>query len=368
MREPRYGFKDMAFAWVKYPFVTNAERKMAEEEGRWDDSCPVWVACGLMLPCGWLFRGREWPSFRKGDRRRDWEREKVFEACPARNQTKYPQTRISPCTLKPRADDDNISVLSLDQPTGLQASRLNRLPLEIRQEIYGYVLGREENCLVMLPFKVRATAEKASSAGYIDVMDAAVNQGLVIRDDVFFWPQRTALLRSCRQIYAEAVDLLYSGNTFVIKHPRVFLAFAVPPQRLNSIRNLRIALKPPQYSSVETVCWMFHEWSRFWDIIVKMKRLKKLHVSIDYVLHDPALLNFPLDDERHCQSILHPMLSLSGLSDFKLDLRLLQAYNGMREEEVSLTRETKALVERIGEAAKRPRRDHKPSIDSEQAV
>ncbi|KAL8941247.1 MAG: hypothetical protein Q9216_002350 [Gyalolechia sp. 2 TL-2023] len=239
MREPHYGCKNMAFSAVKWPFRENATKKLRADKDRWADSYPIWTPCCLILPFGWLFRGRQWPNREKDCRRRTRPTE-PRAGPPSREQTKYPETRISPCSLRPRKDDDNISSLELYQTNALAASLLKRLPLEVRQEIYGYVLGRHKNCLVLLPFKIRAIPETNYTGS--NVLAASRNQGFLSARGHLIWPRRPALLRTCRQIYTEAVGLLYAGNTFVIKHPEILFHFskAIPPQRLNSLRSLRL--------------------------------------------------------------------------------------------------------------------------------
>lgn len=346
----------MAFGCVKWPFLENAERKISSEGGaRWDDSYPIWIPCCLMIPFGWLFRGRVWPSCGKGTRQRDYEQQKLFQTCRATEQTKYPQTRTSPCSLRSRKEyEDNISNLSLDQSTGFRESGLNGLPLEIRQEIYGYVLGREENCLALLPFKLRAVPAQHPIAVCGDVVDASRNQSRITRDDPLFWPQRTALLRTCRRIYSEAIGLLYAQNTFLIKDPRILLTFAkcIPQPRLNSITKLVISYKPPHYGSSEFRS-SFH---LLWDIVVRMQRLRTLHVYIDYKISNSTISPFA-ESHGYWQTILPPMLELSGLTDFELDLRVLIAGSYLPPQNaLPLTQDTKALIQRIEEAARRPRK------------
>ncbi|KAL8640446.1 MAG: hypothetical protein Q9228_002636 [Teloschistes exilis] len=332
----------MSFACIKPPFLANAEREISADDERWDDSYPIWVPCCLMIPFGWLFRGRRWPDCRKSYRRRDWEHQKWMESCEAREQTKWPETRTSPCSLKPRGEEgagsDDLSVLDLDVVnSGLEESGLQRLPLELRQEIYGYVLGREENWLVFLPFKMRAVpADHCITRG--DVTDSQVNQHKLARDDRLFWPQRTALLRTCRQVYREAVDLLYTGSTFVVKHPKILFTFAkcIPQQRCSdSIRNLRIVLAPKTCSSA---CYglSFEQYRRFWNIILGMEGLRKLHVDMRcaYLLQQTEL-----DERSVCPQHLGHLMMLTELKVFSLKFQL------MRERgELTLSDETSRLM------------------------
>ncbi|KAL8727088.1 MAG: hypothetical protein Q9166_006275 [cf. Caloplaca sp. 2 TL-2023] len=348
MREPRYGCKDMAFSLVKWPFLENAERKIHSEGDRWDASYPIWVPCCLMIPFGWLFRGRVWPNLKKSGERRKWEKEQKLRSCPARNQTKYPETRISPCSLRPRNNNsDNISTLSLDQDAGLKDSILRRLPLEIRQEIYGYVLGREENYLILLPFKIRAVPEAHTSITSGQAANAAWN---MTKNGPYFWAQRPALLRTCRQVYQEAINLLYSGNTFVIKDMRILDYFfkSVPSQRLNAIRSLRISVRRMGYHKMivgeKTRKSKLQEWHDAWKAIAAMEHLTMLNVHIEY-----RMSGSEETDQSDFQDVLSALIEIKGIKNFELDFGLSWT------RDVPITDETKALVKWIKERARQPR-------------
>ena len=56
-------------------------------------------------------------------------------------------------------------------------------------------------------------------------------------------PRRAALLKTCRQTYLEAIDILYTTNTFVLHDipTLITLSKTIPSQRLNFISNLTFA-------------------------------------------------------------------------------------------------------------------------------
>lgn len=60
-----------------------------------------------------------------------------------------------------------------------------------------------------------------------------------------------ALLRTCRQLYAEAVDLLYATNTFDFDHQDLFFLFAraVLPVRLEVVRRLHFYCREMDFAS-----------------------------------------------------------------------------------------------------------------------
>ncbi|EEQ88314.1 uncharacterized protein BDCG_03434 [Blastomyces dermatitidis ER-3] len=58
------------------------------------------------------------------------------------------------------------------------------------------------------------------------------------------------LVKSCRRIYLEAIDLLYSSNTFHFYHEDDFLAFSrsILPQRMEKITSVHLHYFPDYYS------------------------------------------------------------------------------------------------------------------------
>ncbi|EKG14342.1 hypothetical protein MPH_08522 [Macrophomina phaseolina MS6] len=129
----------------------------------------------------------------------------------------------------------------------------------------------------------------------------------------------TALLRTCRAIYQEAVDVLYSANTFDASHPQTFVCFArtIPPQRLASISSLQVAWlswwTPLGYESERgfsdgAPIW----WKPLWEIAAtQMPGLK--HVRLH--LHKIEKYSWREAEEL----LLRDLLPLRGLSSFNLE-------------------------------------------------
>lgn len=131
---------------------------------------------------------------------------------------------------------------------------------------------------------------------------------------------------TCRQVYSEAVDLLYSSNTFVLRdfHTLETFAKSVPPQRLNAIRNLDI-----NYSPVDSIPYQHGPTAHYdlpldldwiWKIVIGMQGLRHLGIFLE------AYSTLILDDEdREASEVrrLKPLLQLGGLSTFRLELTYL---------------------------------------------
>ncbi|KAL8897972.1 MAG: hypothetical protein Q9207_006933 [Kuettlingeria erythrocarpa] len=268
---------------------------------------------------------------------------------------------MSPCSLRPRRDEDNISRLELDPRAGLDDSLLSRLPLEIRHEIYNYVLGRQDNFLIMVPFKIRAVLDSCTwDSNHLDhpersdPLDIKANGQRITDPRRRFWPQRTALLRTCRQAYVEAVGLLYTRNTFVITHPQMLYRFAksIPVQRFNLIRNLRISFSASNCGVLSY--WTFNywrraEWEMFWKLVASMDDLRTLKVDIlDWTYYHLSPYNSLLRDISH----------IRGLQIFGLNIRTINRPSdaSINEVEVPLAEGTNDCIRGIEAAVVLPKK------------
>ena len=288
----------------------------------------------------------------------------IEESTSDGGQFKYPETRLSPCSLRPRAEEDNISNLDLISPTDVEKSVLNRLPLELRLMIYSYVLGRDKNLLILTPFKMRALRDESWSPVFKSVLDAVGNGAVITREDRRFWPQRTALLRTSRQVYTEAVELLYTGNTFVIRHSEMLsrLSKSIPPQRFNTIRSISVHWTPWQSGILAK--WENREpWCRLWELIASMENLSILEVNIlDWQpLHE---------GNSNYTHLIEPISELRGLQEFVLNARQVRyqwdhrPYDSpMNEIEIGIQESTKVFLQHLEETVKLPRGAEGPLLD-----
>ncbi|KAL8904244.1 MAG: hypothetical protein Q9207_003405 [Kuettlingeria erythrocarpa] len=224
----------------------------------------------------------------------------------------------------------NLSVLSFKEST-THCQFLSVLPLEIRQEIYKYVVGckrvhivRRGKQMAHVRCKCLDTADTdftrtcrlaARRTHQRDSRLASTSNGNV------------ALLTTCRQIYTEAVGILYSTNTFDFDHQDLFLFFArsILPQRLAMIRTLHLCLgtaniDQPFPPSGEPA---LNGWSLMWETIGReMLALRHLRLRLteeDFSLYPnlyPTL--YPtLDGDYWVKS----MLQVRNLTSFHLQLR-----------------------------------------------
>ena len=242
-------------------------------------------------------------------------------------------------------------------------SLLYPLPLELRRRIYGYVLGpAEDYFLVLLPSKkVIAVREMPEQTQWV-VVDSWSDYSWKSQSWTFFHPQRTAIMRTCRQAYNEAADMLYQRNTFIIKHQLVLQYFVerLSPQQFNNIHHMKLVLysfPSPWLSSHVPEYYRRREWEAFWHTIAGMESLQTLSVELNYRdelkydgVESSHLVADPLVD--CCQRKLKPLLAIRGLQKFTLHSgALVKGY-------VPETAGSDALIERIREGAVQPRTEH----------
>ena len=216
-----------------------------------------------------------------------------------------------------------LSQLAFSNDANRNSLLLQKLPIELRLLVYSHVIGNDRFRLITIPWKVVAALDIDGNLSMNHEHFKLTN--LIFRTTPL--PSNgNALLMSCRQVYSEAVDLLYSSNTFVLHdfHTLETFAKSVPPQRLNAIRKLEI-----YYSPVTGIQYQ-HEWTShydlprdldwIWKVVVGMQGLRDLAI----VLEAYSTLILEDEDREACEvRRLSPLLQLRGLSTFSLELTYL---------------------------------------------
>ncbi|KAL8857716.1 MAG: hypothetical protein Q9178_005751 [Gyalolechia marmorata] len=245
-------------------------------------------------------------------------------------------------------------------------SLLYPLPLELRRRIYGYVIGpAEDNCLFLLPSKKLIAVRETSAQTQWVIIATWPEYSSRSQSWTFFHPQRTAILRTCRQAYNEAAEMLYQRNTFIIKHQLVLQYFVerLSPQQFNNIHHMKLVLYSfpgPWFSSHAPAYYRRREWEAFWHTIAGMESLQTLSVGLNYrderkpdgIESSHLVANPPVDC---CQRNLKPLLAIRGLRKFTLQFQLYHPCAIVQPNDIPATAETNALIERIREGALQPR-------------
>ncbi|KAL8855856.1 MAG: hypothetical protein Q9178_007517 [Gyalolechia marmorata] len=206
----------------------------------------------------------------------------------------------------------NLSELSLVSSTNATAPFL-RLPPELRLVIYDLVMGNKRFKLAHVPKHI--------------VLQTRLEQEVVqVRSGAMFkrvlnWNKQLyhlSLPLTCRQIYRESIDLLYSSNTFAFDDPHVLMnlaTFCLPPQRLHAIRNLEVTWSQPQrdYNPMFDPAYDKIAWEECWTVITNKLQpsFLKIHLSIAY----KAKLR---DHPESVHDWLQPLLLLKQVASIEL--------------------------------------------------
>ena len=320
--------------FLKRPNLDNARAKLKERSDDWKSAYPITILGPVVVPWGWLLPRWMFPPATKRSKRRGWER--------ARSIIREPPT--PPKTPEARLPRLNLSSLTIDESRNENCMLLRKLPLELRLEIFSHVLGNDAFRLISIPWRVIAVADLEGNVSMAEKYDHFRDYGMPLlgpdmqldnAPDSFILSSGTAILRTCRQIYAEAIDLLYTTNTFILHdfHTLVTFAKSVPPQRLNAIRNLKVHYSPttsipyphergPQYDVPFNLDW-------FWKIITGMQNLRSLSVYLE--AYDLTRLTQQAHEVDEL-SRLGPLNRLRGLSKFRLQIGYIQLDSSIRYE------------------------------------
>jgi hypothetical protein len=233
---------------------------------------------------------------------------------------------------------------------------LQRLPPEIRLMIYGYVFGDEAVHLVQLKGKIRHVRCKDPSPSIENhrhccpvtparwrVYDGRVSG----HSDWMLYPHThtrlpemlsnssPSLLRTCRAIYLEAVDIPYANLVFDVDDLHTFVAFSLsvcPERALRSIRRLTVQWMPvwqpmageEHWSSIYSHTHNDRLWALFWARVQALAGLEELQLSLDLgrftgavavggVIIGGKRIRLAIDEPW-----VAPMLAIRGLRKFDL--------------------------------------------------
>ena len=219
------------------------------------------------------------------------------------------------CSLLPQRPRRRLSISSAydveeESPQAFSQSQsllFNKLPPEIRQQIYLYALG--ERTIHLVPkhsrldhvlctgssypnlrsyacWTIRTTSVSPSIAYILREKDwSGVGDGLL------------NLLQTCRKIYSEAVHILYAGNTFDVPTPEsiILLVDTVLPHRLNNIRSIHMSWHFCRvWSTGALPSQAQHDWDKCWSILSTIRSLRHLRV----ILHNGSSpMSGPFEEE-----------------------------------------------------------------------
>ncbi|MCJ1246327.1 hypothetical protein MMC30_003534 [Trapelia coarctata] len=129
-----------------------------------------------------------------------------------------------------------------------------------------------------------------------------------------------ALLQTCRRAYSEAINILYTDNSFSIRQDTalIHLATLVPPHRLNLIKTLHcdFILDFRTYRrSCNSSPDVFDSWEETWHILAGMRGLQTLQVTITKLGATQSLAT-----TYQIMSVLAPLKAVTGVKGYGVDL------------------------------------------------
>ncbi|KAB8229315.1 hypothetical protein ETB97_009152 [Aspergillus alliaceus] len=272
------------------------------------------------------------------------------------------------------------------RPMASQSNSLlfRKLPAEIRLMIYNYAFGDEAVHLVQLKDKIRHVRCKNLSSSLdrnrscCPVTPArwrAQENRMPGHSDSMLYPHThtslpeflsnssVALLRTCRAIYAEAADILYSHAVFDVDDLHTFIAFSltVCPDRLRAIKRLTVQWMPiwqpmagqEHKSSIYSHTHNDRLWALFWTRIAALRGLEQLHLSLDLGRFSGNANGGILGSKRFRlavdESWVSPMLCVRGLKSFELGITARCDAYAKRVMEQDLCRDAVALRDALRE-------------------
>jgi hypothetical protein len=202
-----------------------------------------------------------------------------------------------------------LSSLELEQQTHQQeqCKFLSMLPLDVRMIIYDMVfggmvfhIGTESHLKNRVVTYICHHPETIRQGNHQDCFTPSTDRrpSSAPREDYAQATGLLPLLVTCRRIYSEAIDMLYSANTFDFWQNRAafhFLKGMLPPQRLRSIRRFRWDMQLPHHPNVNTRSR--RDWIDLFTFFGKeLSGLQHLHLKINRNHPFEAVVERTLDD------------------------------------------------------------------------
>ncbi|KFY00842.1 hypothetical protein O988_03081 [Pseudogymnoascus sp. VKM F-3808] len=194
-----------------------------------------------------------------------------------------------------------------------EVSPIFLLPTELRLQIYTLVLGnhnihlglekQDENRLS--PYLRHYYCKYGQQDLFIDIgHDCWFPRGGRPKDPV---QKILSLLLTCRLVYSEAIDLLYSANTFQLESFHLFkhLHTLVLPQRLQAMQRLEFSVHfnkfPLAPNEIEV---NGPSQAMVWKTLLEMKGLREVHLH----LHAAETRNLMGRDDGSCREALRAQI------------------------------------------------------------
>jgi len=186
---------------------------------------------------------------------------------------------LTRCLTLPLESPQRIGLRRNKQQTFDQSnSLLFRLPLELREIIWMAVLGGR--CIARDLGGVRVGDSSNPWPAYERLGEQ--------RRGLRTWGWRPdqprnfiSLLFTCRQIYSEAINFLYSANIYYFRNP--FTNWSLSSWRISITRleQIRVLILDETIGDPSLMFSAKRQWKQAWQVISQMRKLKVLYISVD---------------------------------------------------------------------------------------
>ena len=216
-----------------------------------------------------------------------------------------------------------------------QSRLFSKLPLELRQSIYRYVLGGKVIHVTRLQTRLghvtcfhvaREDVKKPYSPSShqcwgIRYARTTLFNGLRDEERTDDKDAVSALVKTCRRVYSESIGFLYQENVFNVNTPETILLLkeTVLPHRLQVISSVEMTWIVSYEDAVDTSeKWLMRKgaWEQAWKVLGDMKGLQSLWVQ----LQQDAGWEMSIEDEERVVLQKAKNVRLSGHKKWTLVL------------------------------------------------
>ncbi|KAH8799709.1 hypothetical protein F5884DRAFT_810959 [Xylogone sp. PMI_703] len=207
--------------------------------------------------------------------------------------------RASKAFRGPSGPQSSHAAQATSSPTPARQSQFFRLPLAVREGIYGYVVGRHELLHILLryrssPSRWEVAYRRCGAGGKVEdcVLKGCREYHDVVKGSYYgYFDHVGGLFLTCRDVYEEASRVLYSQNTLEFDHPLSLGIFSrgVSPALLQSVRSVSIDLQRHIYTYSAnnfSLCTSLHpdQWLQMWTIVSGMQGLEEIRVRFQLTI------------------------------------------------------------------------------------
>ncbi|OCK89426.1 uncharacterized protein K441DRAFT_699780 [Cenococcum geophilum 1.58] len=212
----------------------------------------------------------DWSMHRKMRRRQERK-----ERWQAKGRATW-NARLPPARSTEKDYLDVVGGGGVDVSTQQQSSFFTKLPLEIRRLIYAYALGGEQLQLEVVD----------------EFIDEKMYEKAPFRLRCPSAQRLLAFPKSCKMVYEEAVQFIYTSNTFLIPNITAYFCLQrlLPTHSFQAIQSIHLNWAHPEAREMFDFLdgippYDVSSWNQTWQEISKMKGLK--YVRVNMVIYAP---------------------------------------------------------------------------------